>query len=176
MVQGMKFDFEKPLKKVELVEALKNEVQDISVMDIMEAHSYLVNEGRYIQESYRDEYLKAYVKAFLTRLRDLRNENFPYHSDVDVDELKDALDNLEHQEKNLVEGEFNPCFWRIYSVMSIYTSFVLEEPIHIVGTPFPGGFKVKKVGDDYLCPVKEKQKDNPGAVCGFCIAEQDEDV
>ncbi|MDP3622609.1 MAG: DUF2115 family protein, partial [Methanobacteriaceae archaeon] len=25
-------------------------------------------------------------------------------------------------------------------------------------------------------PVKESQKDNPGAVCGFCIAEQDESV
>ncbi|MCE7698668.1 MAG: DUF2115 family protein, partial [Methanobacterium paludis] len=26
------------------------------------------------------------------------------------------------------------------------------------------------------CPVKEKQKENPGAVCGFCIAEQEEGV
>ncbi|MEN4018708.1 MAG: DUF2115 family protein [Methanobacterium sp.] len=28
----------------------------------------------------------------------------------------------------------------------------------------------------YLCPVKENQKNNPRAVCGFCIAEQDEDM
>jgi uncharacterized protein (UPF0305 family) len=42
-----------------------------------------------------------------------------------------------------------------------------------VGTPFPGGFKVKYEGGKYPCPVKERQKDNPGAVCGFCIAEQD---
>jgi Uncharacterized protein conserved in archaea len=37
-----------------------------------------------------------------------------------------------------------------------------------------GGFKVKYENGIYLCPVKGNQKDNPGAVCGFCIAEQDE--
>ncbi|HML04306.1 MAG TPA: DUF2115 family protein, partial [Methanobacterium sp.] len=67
-------------------------------------------------------------------------------------------------------------FFRIYEVVSLYTTFILEEPIHMVGTLFPGGFRVKFEGKTYYCPVKEKQKDNPGAVCGFCIAEQDEDV
>ncbi|MEN6592103.1 MAG: DUF2115 family protein [Methanobacterium sp.] len=28
----------------------------------------------------------------------------------------------------------------------------------------------------YYCPVKENQKDNPGAVCGICISEQDKKV
>jgi uncharacterized protein (UPF0305 family) len=44
-----------------------------------------------------------------------------------------------------------------------------------VGTPFPGGFKVKYEDETYLCPVKERQKDNPGAVCGFCT-EQDPEI
>ena len=52
----------------------------------------------------------------------------------------------------------------------------MGEPIHPVGTPFPGGFEVKYEDDIYLCPVKDKQKDNPNAVCGFCIAEQDKSV
>ncbi|MGZ7108680.1 MAG: DUF2115 family protein, partial [Methanobacterium sp.] len=67
-------------------------------------------------------------------------------------------------------------FFKIYKIVSLYTTFILDEPIHVVGTPFPGGFKVKYENGRYLCPVKEKQKDNPGAVCGFCIAEQDVDV
>jgi uncharacterized protein (UPF0305 family) len=45
-----------------------------------------------------------------------------------------------------------------------------------VGTPFPGGFQVKKTRDGYTCPVKKNNEDNPLAVCPFCIAEQDEDV
>jgi uncharacterized protein (UPF0305 family) len=32
---------------------------------------------------------------------------------------------------------------------------------------------VKYDGKNYLCPVKERQKDNPGAFCGFCISKQD---
>ena len=39
---------------------------------------------------------------------------------------------------------------------SIYTTFILEEPIHPVGTPFPGSLKVEKKGDVFLCPVKDK--------------------
>jgi uncharacterized protein (UPF0305 family) len=41
----------------------------------------------------------------------------------------------------VVEG-FDPAFFRIYQIISIYTTFIVEEPLHPVGTPFPGGFKV----------------------------------
>ena len=61
----------------------------------------------------------------------------------------------------------------IYKIISLYTTFILKESIHPVGTPFTGGLVVKYDGKDYLCPVKERQKDNPGAVCGFCISKQD---
>lgn len=30
----------------------------------------------------------------------------------------------------------------------------LEEAVHPVNTPFPGGFKVKFDDNKYLCPVK----------------------
>lgn len=78
------------------------------------------------------------------------------------------------QEVHLRAGEgFDPTFFKIYKIISLYTTFILEEAVHPSGTPFPGGFKVKNENGIYLCPVKENQKNNPGAVCGFCIAEQD---
>jgi uncharacterized protein (UPF0305 family) len=49
----------------------------------------------------------------------------------------------------------------------------MEEPVHPVGTPLPGVFQVKYNGEKNLCPVKEQQKNNSGAVCGFCISELD---
>ena len=55
---------------------------------------------------------------------------------------------------------------------SIYTTFILEEPIHQVGTPFPGSLKVEKKGDVFLCPVKDANIDTPNAVCNICLAEQ----
>jgi len=58
-------------------------------------------------------------------------------------------------------------FFKKYKLISFYTTFILDEPIHPVGMPFPGGFKVKYENGTYYCPVKENQKDNPGAVCEF---------
>jgi uncharacterized protein (UPF0305 family) len=111
------------------------------------------------------------------RVKEIRDDKTEYKGLVNKEEFQNALKTLKNQEE-MIEKEraMESNFFRIYEVVSIYTTFILEEPIHIVGTLFPGGFRVKLDGDTYYCPVKEKQKDNPGAVCGFCIAEQDEDV
>ncbi len=67
-------------------------------------------------------------------------------------------------------------FFKIYRLIALYTTFILKEPIHPVGMPFPGGLNIKYEKGTYYCPVKESQKDNPGAVCGFCIAEQTKNI
>lgn len=165
------------IRKEELLATLKEEAANISVMDIMTAHAYLVNEGKYVQENYRKEYLKAYGKGFILRIKEIRDNKDEFEGIVDKNELKEAVKLLNEQEQMLIKLKSNEShFFKIYKVISIYTTFVLNEPIHIVGTPFPGGFEVRFENGTYLCPVKEKQKDNPGAVCGFCIAEQDESV
>ncbi len=172
-----KLDFERKITKEELLIALKEEAVDISIMDIMTAHAYLVDEGKYVQRNYRKEYLQAYSKGFILRIKEIRDNKGKFEGFIDPDELKEALQLLNEQEKMLIKLKSNEShFFKIYRIVSIYTSFVLNEPIHVVGTPFPGGFEVKYENRTYLCPVKDKQKDNPGAVCGFCIAEQDESV
>lgn len=156
---------------------LKKEASDISVTDIMTAYSYLVAEGKYVQGNYREEYLRAYVKGFILRLKEIKNNQNKFKDTVNTCELKEAVELLNEQEQMLLKIRSKEShFFKIYKIISIYTTFVLDEPIHIVGTPFPGGFKVKYENGTYFCPVKDKQNDNPGAVCGFCIAEQDEDV
>ena len=164
-------DFTNEITKEELLLVLKKEAEEVSIADIMAAHAFLVDEGKYVHGSYRDEYLKAYVKAFILRLKEIKDNNNNPECTVDGEELKEALELLNEQKKTL-----ESCFSEIYRIASIYTTFILDEPIHVVGTPFPGGFKVKYENGTYLCPVKEKQKDNPGAVCGFCIAKQDNSV
>jgi uncharacterized protein (UPF0305 family) len=153
---------------------LKEEARLISLQDIMQASLFLMDDARYVQESYRKEYLKAYTLAFINRIKEVKEYKLINDSHLDVQEVKEALELLLEQEKVATGADgFDPKFFRIYMIVSLYTTFILEEPVHPVGTPFPGGFKVKFEGDKYLCPVKERQKDNPGAVCGFCIAEQD---
>lgn len=93
---------------------------------------------------------------------------------MNLQEIQDAIAVLLEQEKQTLDGEgFDPAFFKIYKIISIYTTFILGEPVHPVGTPFPGGLTVQYDGENYLCPVKERQKNNRGAVCGFCVAEQD---
>ncbi|MGB9838807.1 DUF2115 family protein [Methanothermobacter sp.] len=58
------------------------------------------------------------------------------------------------------------------SIFDINRTFILSEPLHPVGTPFPGGYSVTEEHGTYYCPVKDKQKDNPSALCDICIAEQ----
>ncbi len=172
-----KLDFKEKIRKKELLIVLKEEAADISIMDIMTAHAYLVDEGKYVQGNYREEYLQAYSKGFILRVKEIRDNKGKFEGFVEPEEIQEALELLNEQERMLIKLRSNEShFFKIYRIVSIYTSFVLNEPIHVVGTPFPGGFKVKYENGTYLCPVKDKQKDNPGAVCGFCIAEQDESV
>ena len=60
----------------------------------------------------------------------------------------------------------------IYIITALYTTFILEEPIHPVGTEFPGSLKVEEKNEEFYCPVKDKQKDNENAICNLCLAEQ----
>jgi uncharacterized protein (UPF0305 family) len=164
------------LSRKDVLKFLKREAA-INITDIMMASVFLMRDAKYVQPSYREKYINSYTQAFLTRIKDVKQDKNDYEGNVDSKELREALELLKEQKSQLdsVEG-FDPSFFKIYRVISIYTTFVIDESVHPVGTPFPGGLEVKYQDGKYLCPVKEKQNDNPGAVCGFCIAEQDESV
>jgi uncharacterized protein (UPF0305 family) len=165
------------LSKTELLELLKLEARGIGLMEIMAASAFIWEDAHYIQESYRYKFVDSYMHAFITKITNLKDDKEIYNGEVNCQELGDAINLLREQKaQNDVEKGFNTSFFQIYMIISIYTTFVQEEPVHPVGTPFPGGFEVTHDGENYLCPVKESQKDNPGAVCGFCIAKQDESV
>lgn len=170
-------DFSGKISKDDLLLLLKKEASNIHINDIMNACAFLLKDGKYIQSSYRKEYFESYVKGFILRVKEIKENQEIYGEYVDTKELKESLELLKEQEQLLIKMKsVDGHFFGIYQIISIYTTFVLDEPIHPVGTPFPGGFKVKYEDGTYLCPVKEKQKDNRNAVCGFCIAEQDESV
>jgi uncharacterized protein (UPF0305 family) len=170
-------NWETGLSKKELLNILQKEAHSIDITDIMSASNFIHEDAIYIQADYRKKFVKSYMDGFIIRITDLKNDKAQYSGELDPDELKSALDLLKEQkETNDVNEDFNHSFFKIYMIISVYTTFVLDEPIHPTGTPFPGGFEVTHDGETYFCPVKESQKNNPGAVCGFCIAEQDESV
>ena len=170
-------DINGKMTRGELLSQLKFEAVKIHITHIMNACNYLISEGKFVQPIYREKFYYAYIKSFILRVKEIKEDKNSYPELVNMEELKDSLKLLKEQEIMMMEiYPRDPYFPIIYQIISIYTSFVLDEPIHVVGTEFPGGFKVKYEDGKYLCPVKEKQENNPNAVCGFCIAEQDPEL
>lgn len=60
-----------------------------------------------------------------------------------------------------------------YRLVYGYVMFLKEEPGHPVGMPFPGGLKIRIEGATVYCPIRDKEKDLPQALCNYCPAKQD---
>ena len=164
------------ISKNDLMEILQKLAKTISVHDMMLATALIREDGKYVQANYREEYFEVYIKYFIMRIKDVREDKKNYDEEIDnPEDFPVGIDLLESQfhDKELYCHE-NDAFPRIYSIICLYTTFILNEPIHPIGTPFPGSLEVTYENGVYYCPVKEKQSDNPHAVCKFCIAEQSE--
>ncbi len=77
------------------------------------------------------------------------------------------------------QSDRNPCLRNpkmrlFYYLISAFTMFVLDQPGHPVGMPFPGGFKVEQRGNDYYCLIRDKEKEVFYSICNFCPAKQTE--
>ena len=57
-----------------------------------------------------------------------------------------------------------------YYLLAAFIMFVMDEPGHPVGTPFPGGFTVHKKDQDYICYIRDKEKDVENSICNYCPA------
>jgi hypothetical protein len=69
----------------------------------------------------------------------------------------------------------NPKNRLFYYLIAAFSMFVLEEPGHPVGMPFPGGFKVEQRGRDYYCLIRDREKEVFFSICNFCPARQTEE-
>jgi uncharacterized protein (UPF0305 family) len=160
------------LSKNLLRDILKVEANNMHMKDIMLASSFLREDAKYMPKQYRDDYIEKMSKAFFTRIKDIKEDKNNYSGDVDKEKLREFLKVLEKQKED-AKNNNETCFLRIASLITTYTTFVLEESIHPVGTKFPGGFILHQEGGKFICPVKDRQKNNPSALCRFCVSVQD---
>ncbi|WOF17149.1 DUF2115 domain-containing protein [Methanoplanus sp. FWC-SCC4] len=79
----------------------------------------------------------------------------------------------EKEGHRLVPVDKAPLYDLFYYLLSTFAMFVLDEPGHPVGTPFPGGFEVYKKREDYFCPIRDKEEEIFHSICNFCPAKQD---
>ena len=164
---------EDKVTKDDLMVILKKYAGIISPYDLMLATARMRQEGQYVQSQYREKYLEIYIKYFIMRMKEVLDNNDKMDMEIDLDMLKESFPLLENTfEKERISDKKDDKFPLIYVITSLYTTFVLEEPIHPVGSEFPGSLKVTEEKGTFFCPVKDNQKDNPNAICHLCLAEQ----
>ena len=156
-----------------LRDLLKNEAKNIHMEDIMLASSFLREDAKYMPASYRQDYIERFSRTFFNKIKDIKEDKNNYPGDLDTKNIKEYLKVINKQHDEAV-GKNERCFVKIARIISTYTTFVLEKPIHPVGTKFPGGFILHSKNGIYYCPVKKYQMDNPSALCKFCVSVQDE--
>ena len=175
LIDLKKLSPQKEITTCELMEILKKYARIISVYDLMLASAHMRKDGEFVHASYREKYLKIYIKYFIMRMKEVL-ENDSYNKKIidkeTLDKCFPMLERTFESEKISPDGKFP----LIYVITSLYTTFILEEPIHPVGSVFPGSLKVEKRNGTYFCPVKENQHDNPNAICHLCLAEQTPDI
>ncbi len=168
-------DLTKKITRNHLRNVIKYEAKNLHMRDIMLASSFLREDAKYMPASYREDYVERFSKAFFNRIKDIKEDKHNYSGFVDTKELKEFLMVIDKQSTE-AQGVNERCFVRIAKIIATYTTFILEEPIHPIGTKFPGGFIIHLKNGKYLCPVKNRQLKNPSALCKFCVSVQDENA
>ena len=132
---------ENSISKDARLNVLKRHSGTISVFDLMEVTTELIDDTQYVQKEYREKSHAVYVKYFLGRIKSIRDDNTEYDGNIDKEDFIDSVATLKsyHEEESITSKTKFPL---IYAIVSLYTTYILEEPIHPVGTPFPGSLKV----------------------------------
>lgn len=154
-----------------LLAVLAEEVARYDLRDLEQMQARFERKVRDLPEDYRDRLL----------LR-VREQIFGAHhrlillSRSGMDALDEALDPAHPAYCAMVADacaeKADPRFLYLKYLLAAFTMFVLEEPAHPVGTPFPGGQIVDEWEGAYLCPVRNLADDVPYALCPYCPAVQ----
>ena len=134
---------DKRISKNKLLAILKEKAQKISVFDLMDANKYILQDVEFVQDKYQDDFRQAYVKQFIGHINNIKKDNTDYDSRgkkerIDKKQFEKSLDDLH----NVYDGvDFDKDKVQlIYCLVSLYATFILNEPIHSLDTPFPGNF------------------------------------
>jgi len=155
-----------------LLIVLKRWVNRYSIFDLVQVQGFTAIELKDLHpSSYREEISWKQSKWLITTLKEIRSAHLLERDTMNLEEYHDFIERIR---ENVIKAEdrVERGALTLYSLCATYNLFITKTSVHMVGTPFPGGFKVQKIGEEYFCPVKDKQKDVFEALCKFCVAKQ----
>jgi uncharacterized protein (UPF0305 family) len=170
-------------KKRELAEFLAGEIGRLNIMDLQHISAAVEKEIDMLPSPYREnihpyfmeQFFGRYFKAmrmqgdgtFKTMYGNIEDEKI-------FEEYCSMLAGLKDYSREDDGMGLGPRYRGFYHLISCFAMFVLDEPGHPAGMPFPGGFAVERRDGAYYCPIRDKEKDVPFSICNFCPAMQSE--
>ena len=157
--------------QLSLLNVFKQIMKKYSVFDFMMVQGFIEQEIKYLPSPYKEELRSKWNEQLFCTFKEICNAKILQNEPLNIEDYYDFLERFNNTIKNS-EGKIEMDFHILYILCAAYNLFITRTPVHPVGTPFPGGFRVEKKNDEYFCPVKDKQKDVFEALCKFCIAKQ----
>jgi uncharacterized protein (UPF0305 family) len=166
--------------KAELAERLFHELAAYSVCELQLVSANLEREIGALPSPYRERVRPYFIEQYFRRygsIMAMREQGlFPgLAGDIkDIPLFREfcrTIAEFRPLQEDMERG--TPFSGHFYFIVSAFFMFVLDEPGHPVGMPFPGGFKVEKRADGFYCPIRDKEKDVTYSICNFCPAKQD---
>lgn len=169
----------------ELAEALSQEVLKFTIHDLQAVSARLEKEITSLPSPYREKIRPYFLEQYFGRY----NRIVAMQSSGELSGLEGEIKDPElfrsfchmliarfpardiQDDEELTDAPFNSFF---YYLISAFYMFVLDEPGHPEGMPFPGGFKVELRDGVVYCPIRDKEKEVEYSICNFCPARQDE--
>ena len=156
-----------------LLNVLKQVMKRYSVFDYMIVQGFIEQEIKYLPSPYKEDLRSKLNEQLFYTFKEICNANILQNESLNIEDYYYFLEHFQSVIKNSA-GEIQMDFHIFYNLCAAYNLFITKTPVHPVGTPFPGGFRVEMKNEEYFCPVKDKQKDVFEALCKFCIAKQAE--
>ena len=162
------------IEAMDLFKIIKEESKNVSINTIIGMSTFLRDDFKHIQDKYKDHYTESILSQLL-RINEIKKDTNIYNTKIDKNKFNKAISNITKflNYDNLYKGEDK--FNLISILVTLYSSFLIEKPIHPVGTIFPGeNLKIRNENGEFFCPVKKKQINNPNSLCVFCVCKQDQ--
>lgn len=165
----------------EAVAILAEALHKYTIFDLQIIGANIRFEVKKLPEPYRSRYL-PYAQDLLTRYHAFiaRKDSHPVITNTAMwksywEQGIDAIFSDEHLKDDPRPALTSIAGKLFYRLVYGYTMLIAKCPGHPVGMPFPGGWSVTEKQGSVYCPLRDKEKDLPHALCNFCPAEQNPD-
>ncbi|WP_069592070.1 DUF2115 family protein [Methanosphaera sp. WGK6] len=153
------------MERNELHKMLKEEVKPISLEELYALSTKFNEDIKYLPREYKKKYVESVLNVIISRFAMLKNGKRNFEGKLTEEEANN-INTLLKPNDDILEY--------ILNIVVVYATYLIQRPVHLPGTVFPGAVSIYSDGENYYCPVKKYHINNEKAVCRYCIARTTE--